>query len=247
LPSYLIQKHVDEIIIVDDCSTDNTKEVIQKFPSERIRCIRHAERKGAACARLTGINAAKNSLVAYGEDDLIFEETYVDALLKDMRQTNADIIAGRIIYMMDGETPADGLERCNTMKKPLIDYNTFEGNFGVRTEGPVEVPFVHACFLAKKEIYLDFEYDTNFRGNGFREETDPQVMALEHGRKIMFTPSTTCYHLPRSMAFGGGQRSMGKIAYSFWRTRNDLYFLKKHHLFLSKKYPIRPLPLMAVN
>lgn len=64
-----------EIVIVDDCSTDNTVAVIEKIIcetniSERpIRLIKHSENGGVAQARNTLLNAARGEFLAFFDDD----------------------------------------------------------------------------------------------------------------------------------------------------------------------------------
>ena len=58
-----------EIVIVDDSSTDNTKEVVKSFNDERIRYVRHEENKGEAAARNTGIKIAKGQYIASQDSD----------------------------------------------------------------------------------------------------------------------------------------------------------------------------------
>jgi glycosyltransferase involved in cell wall biosynthesis len=247
LPSYLAQENVSEIIIVDDGSTDSTEEVVNKFQSNiDIRYFKHSSHKGAASARFTGINAAKNQYIVFGEDDVIFDNDYVSTLYNDMIAINADIIAGRIIYLNENESHEDAVLRYNNLNKSLINYNRLIGEFGLNIPNPTEVPFVHACFLAKKEVYSKMEYDVNYPGNGFREETDPQILALIAGRKIIFTPNTCCYHLPRPSVRTGGQR-MSDLKIAYWTTRNNIYFLKKHHAKLAQRYNLRPLWMMILG
>lgn len=253
LPSYINQKNVDEIIIVDDNSADNTFEVIEDYINHNnkeqisIRYIKHSHHKGAAEARLTGITEAKNGYIMFGEDDVIFDRNYVQALYDDMEETNADIIAGRIIYLNDDESYDDGIRRCNELKVPIINYDILGGNFGVNVPEPIIVPFVHACFLAKKEIYSEIAYDTNFHGNGYREETDPQILALKLGKKIIYTPNAYCYHLPRSTVVTGGQRIGSILIDGYWFLRNNIYFLKKHHAFLARKYNVESYSIMVLR
>ena len=70
-----------EIIIVDDASTDNTKEVVDGFNDKRIRYIRHEENRGEAASRNTGIKAAKYNYIAYQDSD---DEWLPEKLAKQM-------------------------------------------------------------------------------------------------------------------------------------------------------------------
>lgn len=58
-----------EIIVVDDCSTDNTEEVLERFNDPRIRYIRHQQNSGAAIARNTGINNSTSPYIAFLDSD----------------------------------------------------------------------------------------------------------------------------------------------------------------------------------
>lgn len=58
-----------EIIIVDDCSTDNTKEAVCAFADPRIHYIRCEKNGGAGAARNVGIKEAKGDFIAFLDSD----------------------------------------------------------------------------------------------------------------------------------------------------------------------------------
>jgi glycosyltransferase involved in cell wall biosynthesis len=58
-----------EVIVVDDCSTDNTEEIVKKFFDPRIKYIRHPENKGKSVARNTGIKSSKGCFTAFLDSD----------------------------------------------------------------------------------------------------------------------------------------------------------------------------------
>ena len=68
--SVLAQTYTDyEIIIDDDCSSDNTQEVIAGLDNPRIRSFRHERNRGLSAARNTAMFNARGKYVALLDDD----------------------------------------------------------------------------------------------------------------------------------------------------------------------------------
>ncbi|MDR4508537.1 MAG: glycosyltransferase [Candidatus Brocadiaceae bacterium] len=60
-----------EIIVVDDCSTDNTRKVLEPF-MQRIHYINSGKNRGSSFARNTGIQASKGKYIAFLDADDIW-------------------------------------------------------------------------------------------------------------------------------------------------------------------------------
>lgn len=58
-----------EIIIVDDCSSDDTEETVKNMKDKRIRYIKHERNKGGSEARNTGIKQANGRFVGFLDSD----------------------------------------------------------------------------------------------------------------------------------------------------------------------------------
>ena len=72
-----------EIIVIDDGSIDNTKEVVTGFMDEdsRIRYFKHSKNKGLASARNTAIEKARGTFFTFIDDDDVWEETFIGDLI----------------------------------------------------------------------------------------------------------------------------------------------------------------------
>ena len=87
-----------EIIVIDDCSTDNTKRQIEKFkdahPDASIMLISHDVNKGKGAALRTGIQKASGDLVIIQDADLEYDPEEFDLLLKPFIKNVADVVYG---------------------------------------------------------------------------------------------------------------------------------------------------------
>lgn len=58
-----------ELIIVDDCSSDNTDEVVASFKDERIKYLHNKKNSGAALTRNKALREAKGEWIAFLDSD----------------------------------------------------------------------------------------------------------------------------------------------------------------------------------
>jgi glycosyltransferase involved in cell wall biosynthesis len=70
-----------EIIVVDNCSTDNTEELLQPFiRAQQIQFIKHEENYERARSRNTGMSAARGDFVTFlDSDDFMYPQNLADA------------------------------------------------------------------------------------------------------------------------------------------------------------------------
>lgn len=95
----------DEVIIVEDHSTDNTLSIIQELSriySPNIRIIRNQENKGCPVSRNIGIKEAKNEYIFSLDSDNVLSKNSISALKETLISSNADIATfGEIHFFTD--------------------------------------------------------------------------------------------------------------------------------------------------
>lgn len=87
IDSVLTQTYDDyEIVVVDDCSTDNTRAVVEGYDDDRVRYVRHDENRGACAARNTGIEHSNGWYIAFLDSDDEWDETKLAKQVKCMER-----------------------------------------------------------------------------------------------------------------------------------------------------------------
>jgi len=82
LQTVTAQQQADEIVLVDDASTDGTWDIIQAYPDPRLRLHRFEHNQGSSAARNHGLDAAQGEFVALLDAD----DFYLAFNLLDMQR-----------------------------------------------------------------------------------------------------------------------------------------------------------------
>ncbi len=95
--SVLAQTYEDfELIIIDDCSTDDTGELVKGMADPRIRYHRLEKNSGQGAARNVAVGMAKGEYVALQDSDDVWRPEKLEKQLKAMVELDADICSCRL-------------------------------------------------------------------------------------------------------------------------------------------------------
>ncbi len=92
IESVLAQTYTNwEIIIVDDCSTDNGVEIVKNYmrKDDRIRFIQLSQNSGAAVARNTAIKESRGRYIAFLDSDDLWLPNKLEMQIEFMKRKNS--------------------------------------------------------------------------------------------------------------------------------------------------------------
>ncbi|MCL4467665.1 MAG: glycosyltransferase family 2 protein [Deltaproteobacteria bacterium] len=83
-----------EIIVIDDFSTDGTREILKRYPGNTVKIYYHEQNKGKGAALKTGFAKVTGDAVIIQDADLEYDPQDYEKLLKPLLDGKADVVFG---------------------------------------------------------------------------------------------------------------------------------------------------------
>lgn len=94
------QDWVDEIIVVDDGSTDGTFDAGSKCVNDKVKLFRHKANRGKVAALRTGVDHACGDIIIFTDADCTYPARYVPDLIREINK-GADLVLGARLKSRD--------------------------------------------------------------------------------------------------------------------------------------------------
>jgi succinoglycan biosynthesis protein ExoO len=186
-----------EILVIDDCSTDDTVEVVRALRREipSIRLLSTPANGGPSAARNVGLREAKADWIALLDSDDAWKPGRLERLAEVARATSADFVADNLV-MWDIVADALFYPAFYELPEPekqigLLDMIRAEDDFNFsKTSFGLMKPIFRRKFLADHKL----EYDESLN---FAEDFMLYVESLFNGAKIiLINEAYYIYSLP---------------------------------------------------
>lgn len=192
-----------EIIVVDNGSTDNTKEIVDAaiavYPNHNILYF-YEPLPGLHVGRHLGAKEARGDILVFVDDDIIATPEWLKSIKNAFNNPKVGLVGGRIFPKWESDVP----DWINLFKSET-EYGWTIGYLSLLDFGDVlkEIPayYVYGCnFSIRKSVLYEcggFHPDSmpqeliRYRGDG---ETALSLAVMQKGYKSIYEPKAAVYH-----------------------------------------------------
>jgi len=194
-----------EVIVVDNGSTDNTKQVSEEFRNKLNLNYIYEPKPGLHEGRHTGLKNSKSEILVYADDDIEAYPTWLESISEDFREESVALVGGNNLPKYESTPPLwietlwsyneygkyngyYSLIDFGNKKKEINPFFVFGCNFSIRKRFVLEFGGFHPDGMPRDIIRL--------RGDG---ESYISKMILKNSYKTVFDPQASVFHyVPKS-------------------------------------------------
>ncbi len=188
MQSVLAQSYTNlELIVVDDCSTDNTSEIVATFRDPRVLYLPSRERLGVSRARNLGIRHARGNFIAFQDSD---DEWRVEKLAKQIQvfevqgSGTAMVVCGDLFV--------------NYYSMSFLGVDSDEAVVDVTTQAVIRLPPAPCWLVSRKLLEQAGPFDEKIY---CYEDWELALRLTDYGRILMINePLTLRQRTPNSLA-----------------------------------------------
>lgn len=168
-----------ELILVEDCSTDNTKQVLKKYEKyDNIKIIYNNENHGLSYNRNLGLENSKGDYISFIDSDDYIDNKFYEVLIKEIEKENSDFCVCDImtVYSNSGEKIVNKA------------YNNTKDNLGIINTGLS----ASACNkLFKREVILKNKFEIG----KYNEDLAVILPIIANSKKIAYAEGIYYYYI----------------------------------------------------
>lgn len=175
-----------EVIVVDNGSTDETRQVVEQFVERHHGVVRYCfePRRGLSHARNTGIAEARGEIIVFTDDDVLVDADWLNQIHREFIDDPGLTMLGGRVLLARPELQEISLQTCDQRLTFAFPDN---GNFAIG-----------ANMAFRRELFDRVGlFDPRLGAGRFfagGDETDLFYRALRAGYKLHYVPNVLVYH-----------------------------------------------------
>lgn len=200
IDSILNQTYTDfELIVVNDCSTDNSLSIVKNIKDKRIKIINNKNNVGCGLSRRIGVLNAKGNYISFIDADDIVDSKFLETLYNVSITTDSDIVSCDWIEFNE-----------DSSKIHTNNYGTYYNNDKYLKPNPNNLPFPNVK-LYKSKLFKNYKY-SELR---FNEDYESGMILIDLANKTTYIDYIGYKY----------RQHQNSICHSYKKLMKDLYFL----------------------
>lgn len=231
-----------EVIVIDNGSTDDTKEVTNSFTSKiRNLVYFYDDSPGLHVGRHRGLKLAKADILVYADDDIIAFPSWLQAIEETFHESTVALVGGKDLPKYEADPPFWVKEKWYKLceyghcmfELSLIDFGdeikeispsyVFGCNFSIRKEVLMETNGFHPDGMPFERI--------EYRGDG---ESFVSRYIRRKGLKTIYNPGASVYHMV----------TKDRLTLDYFKKR--AFCAGVENSYVAKRYAVRRNPVRVV-
>jgi len=186
--------HNVEIIVIDDGSTDKTKDILKPYMDRIKYCYQNNE--GISSARNHGIKEATGEYIAFTDDDVIAEPDWLANIDKCFSENRCDAVGGMVLPIYNKNTPSWIKKDPIKISGGVVMYDYGKETFRL---DPSMHCFIGCNFAFHREVFNEcgnFRTDIRFKGRLALGEDTEFIQRLINKGKVLYYCGRALIHHP---------------------------------------------------
>jgi len=199
-----------QVIVVSDCSSDGTDEIVSEFSGDGVDLIRQNERRGKTAAQNLAVTGATGEIILFSDATSMYEPSVLKELLPNFADKNVGCVAGRLAYIDSSDS---------SIGKGAKKYWNYETFLKTNESLACSLIGVSGCIYAvRRNAYVPM-YDEAC--------SDFLICTLiyRQGLRTVYHPGAVCYeetNTRSSQEFRMRVRVISQTFTDLWRNRDML-------------------------
>ena len=212
---------IDEIIVVNDSSIDDTVQIVKKY--SEIKIINNEKNFGLGFNRNKAILESKNEIIANIDSDVVLEKNWAEILLDKLGQNKIGMCGGN-------------------MKEKLINnsFNMWRAKYYSQNWGNKDIlnpPFLFGCnSMQYKSIWKEI--------GGYDEELFTNGEDINYSKKINASTNFNLFYSSDAMCYHLQDDNLNTLTKRVWRYHSFGYKIKKVSFLRFLKLSIKQLKFL---